>query len=396
MRKTKPKNMKKVITIVLVAIFSSTFAQKITIDPQILSLGWSFVSPLILKKVTDTLTKDIIINAIPKIIEQNPKAAALEVANAISKDKHIAVLNKDFLTLIDKNIDKSITAIKQKDYATAVNELAVIVVFTNNYIKNGTLGDSNSKNDIVTKKEVNGKVYVEKNNSYYFFIPNGNFTEQTSTDTSHVKFMLKLDNGKTFEFGIWNHTLNNDKCNVDWFQKNSEEQDNILEMLKENFGNGFPSPSSIVTFTNIKAIKYPYLASSISSMTNTYVAFHNATLFMIYFKTPQSDFTETSKSFDDLMNNFFFGKDIPFCNMKNMGILTIVNKSTNPYTIYKNGNILLTIPSKSEENIYVEMGTTLFKAEQKTGYLMYPTVNNRKVTFNAACQTLTINIGFTD
>jgi paraquat-inducible protein B len=76
--------------------------------------------------------------------------------------------------------------------------------------------------------------------------------------------------------------------------------------------------------------------------------------------------------------------------------LTIVNKSTNPYTIYKNGNILLTIPSKSEENIYVEMGTTLFKAEQKTGYLMYPTVNNRKVTFNAACQTLTINIGFTD
>lgn len=56
----------------------------------------------------------------------------------------------------------------------------------------------------------------------------------------------------------------------------------------------------------------------------------------------------------------------------------------------------MTMQGKSQKNIYVEMGTTNFKAEQKSGYLMSATVNNRKVTFNTACQNQTINIGFTD
>ncbi|NLL28379.1 MAG: hypothetical protein GX259_06255 [Bacteroidales bacterium] len=83
----------------------------------------------------------------------------------------------------------------------------------------------------------------------------------------------------------------------------------------------------------------------------------------------------------------------PDCQKNNQGVLTIVNKSSNPYLIYQNGNYIGEIAGKGVVNLYVNLGTTKFKAEQKSGYLLYATINNRTVEFNEACQELTITVG---
>lgn len=89
-------------------------------------------------------------------------------------------------------------------------------------------------------------------------------------------------------------------------------------------------------------------------------------------------------------------ESLPPCQKNNTGILTIVNSSSNPYNIYINGNFVYTINGKGADQIEVNIGTVNVKAEQKSGYMFYPTVNNRVTNFNRACAEVTINVGFED
>ncbi len=86
----------------------------------------------------------------------------------------------------------------------------------------------------------------------------------------------------------------------------------------------------------------------------------------------------------------------PDCEKKNQGIITIINKSANPYYIYNSEKLIETLASNSSKSYNVNIGYYNFKAVQKSGYAMYATVNNRNVTIQTACEEILVEIGFED
>lgn len=89
-------------------------------------------------------------------------------------------------------------------------------------------------------------------------------------------------------------------------------------------------------------------------------------------------------------------QQIPECEKRNIGQIQIINKSTNPYIIYDNQRYLFTIAGGGETTIDAEVGEHNISAEQKSGYLMYPTVNKRFVSISKACEGYMITIGYLD
>jgi hypothetical protein len=402
--------MKTFVTTVLLLLTSFSFGQKFKLDPVMIEMGWNFIAPTVLQKVADPLTKEILTKTIPKIIREDAKGAIFEIADATYRVKKIKILNKAFLAEQEVRVNKAIKAIKTKDYATAVNQIATIVTISDNYIKSGILDkeevkpsapDNNIKTDLVKSEEINGKVVIEKKSNYYFFVPNGNVTEQESKDSTLTKYKLNLKDGSSFEIGIVKEEAEDENWSMDYLEKNPTFRDNwtnimCKKVLKEKFGDGIASPATLINTANFKAIKLPYLSSSDASMTTSFLTFHNSNLYMIYFKSSQNDFSTNYKEFESVINMFFFGEKIPFCQSKKLGRVNVINKSTNPYDLYKNGELITTIKGKAEYNIYVEMGLTNLKATQKTGFMMYPTINDRAVNVKAPCQNETVEIGFED
>ena len=87
----------------------------------------------------------------------------------------------------------------------------------------------------------------------------------------------------------------------------------------------------------------------------------------------------------------------PDCELNNYGILTIENKSSNPYNIYANNNFWFTISGYGTQIFdNLQIGTYYLKAVQKSGYAFYATENIRTVNFTYACQEITITIGYED
>jgi hypothetical protein len=402
--------MKTFVTIILVFLTSISFSQKLKLDPMMIEMGWNFVSPTVLQKVADPLTKEILTKTIPKIIREDAKGAIFEIADATYRIKKIRILNKAFLADQEVRVNKAIRAIKTKDYATAVNQIATIVTISDNYIKSGILDkedlkpsapDNSIKTDLVKSEEINGKVFIEKNSNYYFFIPNGTVSEQASKDTTLTKFKLNLKDGSGFEIGIVKEEVEDENWSMDYLEKNPtfrENWTNIMckKVLKDKFGDGIASPATLINTANFKAIKLPYLVSSDALMTTSFLTFHNSNLYLIYFKSSQNDFSANYKEFESVINMFFFGEQMPFCQSKKLGRVNVINKSTNPYDLYKNGELVATIKGKTESNIYVEMGLTNLKATQKSGFVMYPTVNDREVNIKSPCQNVTVEIGYED
>jgi hypothetical protein len=375
-----------------------------------IEMGWSFISPFVLQKVEDPLTREIISKSLPKIIREDIKGAVFEIADATFRIKNVKVLNKAFLADQEIRITKAIKAIKTKDYATAVNEVATILTISDKYIKSGILdkeeakpseSESNTKTELVKSEEINGKVIIEKNNNYYFFVPNGSVSVLASKDSTVSKFKLNLANGKGFEIGIIKQQVDDENWSIDYLEKNPSFRDDWTSLvsqsvLKEKFGEGISSPASLVNTSHFKAYKLPYLASSDASMTTSLLTFHNANLYLIYFKSLQSEFSTNSREFEDLIDMFFFGEPMPFCQVKRIGKVNVINKSTNPYDLYKNGELITTIKGKSEFNLNVELGQSNLRAIQKSGFMMYPTENKRIVNIKSPCQNTTIEIGFED
>lgn len=89
-------------------------------------------------------------------------------------------------------------------------------------------------------------------------------------------------------------------------------------------------------------------------------------------------------------------EELPECLRENVSFVTVENKSTNPYDFYEEDTFISTIPGGAVVTYKLSLGNHFFKATQKTGYLMYPTVNNRKVIAEQACSEYRIKIGFED
>lgn len=86
----------------------------------------------------------------------------------------------------------------------------------------------------------------------------------------------------------------------------------------------------------------------------------------------------------------------PECEKNQLGSITIKNLSTNPYYLYQGDNLLKTISGNSEVTYNVKAGTYYFTAKQKSGYIVYPTVNERKAIISKPCQTVTLTVGYKD
>jgi hypothetical protein len=395
----------------LIICSNVVYSQKLKLDPKIIAMGWEFISPLVVQKIEDPLTKEIVSKTIPKIIKDDIKGAVYEIADATYRVKNVKVLNKAFLAEQDLLVNSAVKALKSKDYAKAVNDVATIVTLSEKYLKSGILDKEDAKSaeiennktkaNLVKSEEINGKVIIEKNNNYYFFVPNGFVSEIETKDSSMNMFKLNLSGGNGFEIGIIKQEVDDENWSIDYLEKNTEFRDNWTRLvskniLKEKFGEGTPSPATFVNLPNFKAYKLPYLASAQAAMTTTYLTFHNSTLYLIYFKSPQSEFSSNIKAFEELMTLFYFGESLSFCQIKKMGKVNIINKSANPYDLYKNGELIETIKGKAEISIYIPIGTTNLKAVQKSGFMMYPTENKRVINIKNACQNASIDIGFED
>ena len=75
----------------------------------------------------------------------------------------------------------------------------------------------------------------------------------------------------------------------------------------------------------------------------------------------------------------------PECQKKKMGIINIINHSSNPYSLYQGDKFIQTIRGKETVSFTVALGEYQFKASQNSGYLMYPTINYRTANLQAIC-----------
>lgn len=86
----------------------------------------------------------------------------------------------------------------------------------------------------------------------------------------------------------------------------------------------------------------------------------------------------------------------PECEKEGVGYVTVINLSTNPYDFYNGDDFIERLPAKSTLKYKFKPGSYNLKAVQTSGFLMYATVNNRKVTIPQICTEVTIKVGFED
>ena len=86
----------------------------------------------------------------------------------------------------------------------------------------------------------------------------------------------------------------------------------------------------------------------------------------------------------------------PECEKNKKGYILIINKSTNPYDIYQGSTYLETLQGGYQKKFSVGIGTYSFRATQKSGFLVYPTVNDRTANVTSYCQEVILKVGFED
>lgn len=75
---------------------------------------------------------------------------------------------------------------------------------------------------------------------------------------------------------------------------------------------------------------------------------------------------------------------------------TVINKSSNPYNIYINGNFKKELPGGYQTTWTVNLGKYEIKAVQKSGYVFDATVNYRTVNLTQEGQEVPVTIGYED
>ena len=141
----KSLTMKTKFVFLLLCLHLYTITQALTLDPKIVAMGWSFLSPIALSKIDDPLTKEIVSKAIPKIINDDIKGAVLEISDATYRVKKVKILNKAFLAEQEIYVNNAVKALRNQDYARAINEVATIVTLSDKYLKKGTLDKEDAK-----------------------------------------------------------------------------------------------------------------------------------------------------------------------------------------------------------------------------------------------------------
>lgn len=69
------------------------------------------------------------------------------------------------------------------------------------------------------------------------------------------------------------------------------------------------------------------------------------------------------------------------CERDNVGYITITNTSDNPYNVYLDNTYVFKLQGNTFKDDYaVSAGSHTFKAEQVSGYVLYPTVKEGTLT----------------
>lgn len=79
-----------------------------------------------------------------------------------------------------------------------------------------------------------------------------------------------------------------------------------------------------------------------------------------------------------------------------LGLLTVVNQSSDPFYIYVNNDYKGVINGYSKLDLQLNVGTHQVKAVQKSGYTLYETVNYRTAVISTIGQRVEVKIGLED
>jgi len=400
---------------------------KLPISQDMLKMGWQFASPLIIKQIPDQLAKEMLLKAMPKIIEKDLKGASFEIANAVSKVKKVKVLNKIYLAEIEKSIAVCIKAIQKKDYVGVANNLFGLATLTDTYIKTGKIELEDSpavaKNEIKAENAikndiVNSKLHIDKSNNYLFFLTNGNISETSDTafsesSVSGEEFKIYLDESKSYHLAIITAT-NEEFKNVDInaFKEENKKREEfkgvISSMLQEVLGNGSIIKSEFAENYNVKGLKYTYTFTSKKDaspeIANAIISFDKNKMYVIVFSTTMENFPTAKKAFDEMMTFFYIlGADemaasrsnLKPCEKNKTGFLVVTNTSINPYDIYVNDKLVIRVSGngKSEPIEIPENKNLKFYSRQVDGYLLYPTEKTSFVTVES-CKNYTWTVPY--
>ena len=71
------------------------------------------------------------------------------------------------------------------------------------------------------------------------------------------------------------------------------------------------------------------------------------------------------------------------CEKNNTFNLELTNGSSDPYNVYVNNKFILVVAGKKKETIAAPAGFAKITVEQKSGYILYPTVKEYESTISA-------------
>lgn len=115
-----------------------------------------------------------------------------------------------------------------------------------------------------------------------------------------------------------------------------------------------------------------------------------------YFEFCASELKKLDAVRQEAVDGFLTELNTPECEKKKQGIVIFENKSSNPYDLFQGDKFIETIEGGGSRMYYLAPGNYYFKAQQRSGYLLYATINYRKAVIQTVCEESRFAIGFED
>ena len=291
------------------------------INPKFIKMGWSFVAPIILKEIKDPLAKKVIQVSVPKIIDKDFKTAAYDIAQVVSTERNIKILNKQYLTLVEKDLTDTYKNLKSKDFAGAVNNLITICTYTDRFIKTGKLeieedkSIAKSSTDIsnqIDKNIIKDKIFFSEDDSYFFFAGNNKIENNKNINSksliSRNQFDLRNKDNQPFNVSI---DVDSSKIsNINYYRNNEQELSTLTKRFEKYINeNGFYNliRKDFKDYNNFNSINYlfRFQGDTISGMASVNIMFYNSRMFIIKYEATDDSYKNTLSSYDDFLNNLY-------------------------------------------------------------------------------------------
>lgn len=317
------------------ALLASTLiaqAQK-SIDPTLLKVAWSFSESLFVDKIKDPLTHDIVSVSVPLLIDGEYHAAAMEICNTIYTVKNIKVLNKQYLSLLETDLQLAVNSVKSKDFFSTVSTLLDVAAYTYDYINSGVLdiAESSEKIDPVTEaveidSTISYHLYISRFNDYVFYMPETdiflipydlfNETPTVESEEEHIDyFQIFLPDESFYKLKI-EKAHSSDNFSTYDILENPEYKKFYSELcaaiFERDLGPGKVIEEGEADISTIKAMSFVYSYKQDDGEGNTsdwiadvYVVFIPGTFYSFTFDSLASDYSKNKPIFDKAIETFY-------------------------------------------------------------------------------------------